>query len=211
MTARMVPWFAAVLLVVLGWYAFAPVWTQGLGGVVTGADGQPALWLAAVRAGWLAILAAMACCLWFWPMRGQRRQAGFVRSRFVATCALVMVMILYLAMAGQPLRLWFLVSNAVWCGPFAAGGASLLGCGVFVLAAGRISRMIGALLALATAGAWGTASPEILAPFYAGNAFPACIDWTVLAFALSCGAFAAWMNTDHASAVARAGNRQKDF
>ncbi|MFP5221424.1 MAG: hypothetical protein ACLGSA_03960 [Acidobacteriota bacterium] len=211
MTVRVLPWFVAALLATLGWYALVPVWTQGLGIVTVGPDGQPALWMGAVRAGWLAVLAAMSCCLWLWPKTGQGRRAGFVRFRFIGTCALVTIMILYLAMAGQPLRLWFLAAHGVWSGPFVAGGAALLGSGVFFLAAGRMSRMLGALLALATAGAWGAASPGILAPFYAGNAFPACIEWTVLAFALSCGAFAAWMNTDGLSGVGQAKDRQKDF
>lgn len=211
MTARMVPWLAAVLLAALGWYAFAPVWTQGLGVAAIGQDGQPALWMAAARAGWLAVLAAMGCCIAYWPKAGQARRAGFVRARFIGTCALVTVMILYLAMAGQPLRLWFLVANAVWCAPFVAGGAALLGSGVFFLAAGRLSRMLGALLGMATAGAWGMSSPGIFAPFYAKIAFPACIDWAVLAFGLSCGAFAAWMTTDGLSGVGQAQHRQKDF
>jgi hypothetical protein len=211
MTARVLPWFAAVLLAALGWYALVPVWTQGIGMAAIGPDGQPTLWMAAVKAGWLAVLAAMGCCLWFWPKAGQGRRAGFVRFRFIGTSALVTVMMLYLAMAGQPLRLWFLVANAVWCAPFVAGGAALLGSGVFFLAAGRMSRVVGVLLGLASAGAWGMSSPGILAPFYAGIAFPACIDWAVLAFALSCGAFAAWMNTDGMSEAGQAQDRQKDF
>ena len=211
MMARMLPWFAAVLLAALGWYALVPVWTQGLGIVLVGPDGQPALWMAAVRAGWLAVLAAMGCCLWFWPKAGQGRRAGIVRSRAIGTCALFAVMILYLAMAGQPLRLWFLVADAAWSGSFVAGGTALLGSGVFFLAAGRMSRMVGTLLGLVTAGAWGMSSPGILAPFYAGIAFPACIDWAVLAFALSCGAFAAWVIPDDTSEADQAQDQQKDF
>lgn len=211
MTTRMLPWLAAVLQAALGWYALVPVWTQGLGMAAIGPDGQPALWMAAVRAGWLAVLAAMGCCIAYWPKAGQGRRAGFVRARFIGTCALVTVMVLSLAMAGQPLRLWFLVANAVWCAPFGAGGAALLGSGVFFLAAGRMSRMLGALLGMVTAGAWGMSSPGILAPFYAGIAFPACIDWAVLAFALSCGAFAAWMIPDDTSEAVQAQDRQKDF
>lgn len=187
MTARVITWLAAVLLAALGWYALGPVWTQGLGGVTIGPDGQPALWLATVRAGWLAVLAAMGSCLWFWKP-GSARRPGFVRARAAGTGGLVTIMILYLAMAGQPLRLWFLLAHGAWSGSFVAGGAALLASGVFFLGREKMPRAVAALLAMITA----VAAAGIMTPFSPGIAFPACIDWAVLAFALSCGAFAAW-------------------
>lgn len=211
MTSRVMLWFAVALLAVLGWHALVPVWTQGLGIVTIGPDGQPALWMAAIRVGWLVVLAAMGCCLAFWPKAGVNWRPGFVRSRAVGTWALVTVMILYLAMTGQPLRLWFLLAHGVWNGPFIAGGATLLASGVFFRAAGKTPKAAGTLLTLITAGAWAMSSPGIIQPFYLGIAFPACIDWAVLAFALSCGAFAAWMTPDGTSRVVQAQGRQKDF
>lgn len=211
MTARVLPWFAAVLLAALGWYALLPVWAQGLGIVTIGPDGQPPLWMAAVRLGWLAVLTAMGCCLAFWPKAGGSWRHGFARSRAVGTWALVTVVILYVAMTGQPLRLWFLLAHGLWNGPFIAGGAALLASGVFFRAAGKMPRAAGTLLTLVSAGAWAMSSPGIIQPFYLGIAFPACIDWAVLAFALSCGAFAAWMNPDGMSRVVQAQDRQKEI
>ncbi|KAF0232725.1 MAG: hypothetical protein FD177_2322 [Desulfovibrionaceae bacterium] len=211
MTASVMPWLAAVLLAALGWYALVPVWTQGLGGVVIGPDGQPSLWMAAVRVGWLAVLTAMGCCLAYWPKAAESWRPGFARSRAVGTWALVTVVILYLAMAGQPLRLWYLLAHGVWDVPFVAGGTALLVSGVFFRVVGKVPRVVGALLTLVTAGGWRMSSTGIIQSFYPGNAFPACIDWAVLAFALSCGAFAAWMNTDDTSRVVQAQDRQKDF
>lgn len=206
MTARVMPWLAAVLLAAFGWYALAPVWAQGLVGVMIGPDGQPALWMAAVRAGWLAVLAAMGCCLWFWPKPDGGRRSAFVRARAAGICGVVTVMILYLVMAGQPLRLWFLLAHGEWNSPFTAGGAALLASGVFFSASERLPRAAAALLAVVTAGA----AAGIITPFSPGIAFPACIDWAVLAFALSCGAFAAWMTPDGMSEVNRAQDRPKD-
>lgn len=207
MTARVMPWLAVVLLAALSWYALVPVWTQGLEGVTIGPDGQPALWMAAVKAGGLAVLSAIGCCLWFWPKRDGGRRSAFVRARAVGICGLVTVMILYLVMAGQPLRLWFLLAHGAWSGPFVAGGTALLASGVFFAAAGRLPRAAAALLAVVTAGA----AAGIITPFSPGIAFPACIDWAVLAFALSCGAFAAWTTLDGMFEVSQAQDRQKDF
>lgn len=207
MTARVMPWVAAVLLATFGWYALAPVWAQGLGGVTVGSDGQPALWMGGVRAGWFVVLAAMGSCLWFWPKPDGGRRSAFVRARAAGICGVVTVMILYLVMAGQPLRLWFLLAHGEWNSPFTAGGAALLASGVFFASAGRLQRAAAALLTMVTAGA----VAGIITPFSPEIAFPACIDWAVLAFALSCGAFAAWMAPDGMSEENQAQDRQKDF
>ncbi|WP_243359157.1 hypothetical protein [Fundidesulfovibrio terrae] len=135
MIRRGLPWMAALALGVLGWFAMMPVWTQGLGLCALDGDGQPGLWLAAAKM-------ALALGGGFFILRGLVAldkdsvfTSALPRSHAFGMGLYVAALILALAMAGQPLRSWFLLELSrnnpthplVWIGcSFVACLATLL-------------------------------------------------------------------------------------
>lgn len=113
MSARKVLfWLALAGLCALGWLAMVPVWTQGLGGVALDADGQPALWMWAAKAA--VLLGGGPFFVGRAGYYGNQEGPGAARrSSFVAGTALFAASaVLFFAMPGQPLRTWFLLSQA---------------------------------------------------------------------------------------------------
>lgn len=181
-------WLAAILLGALGWRAMEPVWTQGLGVAALDRYGQPALWMTAARASLLMCCGALAFGLATHPKAGEGAAPAFVRALSIGTGATVTAMVLLLAMAGQPLRVWFLVRHARPDSPFVLGGAALMIACLYFLTGQRLGKPAGKALAIAGLGTCG----GLLFIFSGNIVIPSCQDWLVLAFALSCGVFAAW-------------------
>lgn len=192
---RALPLMAALALGVLGWFAMVPVWTQGLGMVALDADGQPGLWLAAARlalavAG--AVIAVRAAASFF---EMPRLKPFLGRVRVLGPGLFIPVVVLFAAMAGQPLRLWHLAAYGEWGSPIVRGSVAFAACAP-ALFLRTMARAFESLVALA-----GLAGFAVLAwqlgfrlPVSEGRlVVPAAQEWLVLAFAAGCGLFAAWM------------------
>ncbi|MBI4806707.1 MAG: hypothetical protein HY795_15925 [Desulfovibrio sp.] len=193
--SRILPWAGALALGVLGWFAMVPIWTQGLVLAAPDADSQPALWLAAanvmmVLGGGVILLRAAAA------VRGEGGFGPVMRSAQVLGVGLYLAaFVLFVAMIGQPVRVWFLVAHWDWSNTFCQAILGFAVClssfflkpcsGIleFVIAFSGLGAFI--LLALRL-------SPNM--PVVHGHIVtPSQQDWLVLAFALGCGVYASWL------------------
>jgi hypothetical protein len=114
MTARRVIfWLAALALGVLGWFAMMPIWTQGLGLCALDGDGQPGLWLAAAKVALVLWGATSLTGLNFITAKDKKDRRPVEAGRRASLVACVAGLVLLLAMAGQPLRSWFLGAHLV--------------------------------------------------------------------------------------------------
>lgn len=103
---RALPFLALAGLAWLGFAAMVPVWSEGLAGVAMNADGQPALWSWGVIVCMVFGASALDGNLAEWD---NRFPSGVVAvSRGLGVGFISTSLVLYLAMAGQPLKIWFL-------------------------------------------------------------------------------------------------------
>lgn len=191
MNARgVIIWLAALALGALSWFAFGPVWTQGLGLCALDGDGQPGLWLAAAKAslvlaggGFLLRLRAVFAA----PKASPVSPAPAALTLGLCATALV----LFAAMVGQPLRAWFLVAHGEWGNPMVRTGLGLLA-GMLTLCVEPRRKAFRRVVALAGGAAFLPAAVAINLSVVGGPlVIPTMQDWLVLAFALGCGIFAA--------------------
>jgi hypothetical protein len=108
---RALPVLALAGLAWLGWAAMVPVWSEGLSGVAFNAGGQPALWSWGVIVCMVFGGSALAGNLAEWD---DGFASGMVSvSRGLGVGFISASIVLYLAMAGQPLKAWFLFEGAL--------------------------------------------------------------------------------------------------
>jgi len=192
---RIVPWIAALALGVLGWFAMVPIWTQGLGLVSPDADFQPALWLAAAKA-MLLIWGGVIFLRTIAAFNREGRLGSFIRKVQVFGIGMyITVLVLYLVMCGQPLRMWFLIAHWDWGNPLCLGILGFVVCltsffcgpyrGIFEYVI--IFPALGAFILMVL-----QLSPN-LPVVHGGLITPSPQDWPVLAFALGCGAYVSWL------------------
>jgi len=251
-TVSCLPWLVALALCVLGWWAVAPVWTQGLGAVAFDGAGQPAMWFAAAEAAILLGGGAFVRDAFGLYSGGLESLSLRAQSVPLGTGMFTASAVLFMTMAGQPLRVWFLIWHVQWGNPLTQAVASFLVCYAALLLCDSRSRILsraiswvgllaylvltertcpptGAFLGLSASASlvWflsGAASPTwprrlgalipvLLVLFVAVRPFSQGVrvsgsspqEWLALAFALGCGAFAAWLRSRGLGASGRPG------
>jgi hypothetical protein len=182
-------------LVALGWFAMVPIWTRGLGLAALDADNQPALWLAAANVmvvlGGGAILFRTVAAF-----SGEGRLGSIMRKAQVLGLGMYLTaLVLYLAMCGQPLRVWFLVAQWDWGNPLCRGILGFVVC-LLTLFFGSNRGILKFVIVFSGLGAFilliSQVSPSL--PVVHGRLVaPTPQDWLVLAFALGCGTCASWL------------------
>jgi len=125
---RLMPWVAALALAVLGWYAMVPLWTQGLSMVALDGDGQPGLWFAVAKAS--LVLGGSVLLLQVSAIFSEKPSPAPIGpwGRAFGLGLYLAAAVLFAAMAGQPLRSWFLAAYSDWPHPMVRAGLGLLVC-----------------------------------------------------------------------------------
>ena len=125
---RFLPWIAVLALGMLGWYAMVPLWTGGLGMVALDANGQPALWFWAAKMAIVLGVGPFVLDRGAFYLGGKPLLPAYRVGLILGTGMFALSTVLFLAMAGQPLRAWFLGAHFVFGNWFVWGAFGYAAC-----------------------------------------------------------------------------------